>query len=68
MSQERRNYTIPKFTREQMEWLELICPENLDANATHAQLAYSQGRRSVLNDIRSHVSYVVREINAPKSL
>ena len=67
MSQETRN-TIPKFTQEQLAWLERVCPENLDQKATHAELAYSQGRRSVLNDIKLHVSYVVRDLNTPKSL
>lgn len=67
MSQETRK-TIPKFTQEQLAWLELICTENLDPKATHAELAYAQGRRSVLNDIKLHVSYVVREVNTPKSL
>lgn len=68
MSQENQKYIAPKFTKEQLEWLELICPENLDPHASHAELAYSQGRRSVLNQVRLHISYVVRDVNTPRSL
>lgn len=67
MSQDTRK-TIPKFTQEQLAWLEFSCPENLDPKATHAELAYSQGRRSVLNEIKLHTSYVVRDLNPAKSL
>ena len=71
MSQDTRKEQrkpIPKFTREQLEWLELICPEKLDENATFAQLQFNQGRRSLLNDVRLHVQYVVKDINTPRSL
>lgn len=44
-----------KFTRKQLEWLEGIFIENLNENATHEDLLRAQGKRIVINKIRSCV-------------
>lgn len=45
----------PQFTRKQLQWLEGIFRENLNEDATYEQLLRSQGKRIVINKVRSLV-------------
>lgn len=67
MSQEIRN-KAPKFTKEQLDWLESRFPENLNYSADPLALARSQGERNVLFSIRQEIAYVVADVNRPRSL
>lgn len=45
--------TIPKFTLEQLEWLDKAFPENIDNKATSEELFISLGSRRVIKRIES---------------
>lgn len=45
--------TIPKFTLEQLEWLDKAFPENIDIKATSEELFISLGSRRVIKRIES---------------
>lgn len=68
MTPQNKRNIVPKFTPEQLEWLEIMFPENLVDSATPLELARSQGSRQVLYAIRQHLANIVRNIDTPKSL
>lgn len=45
--------TIPKFTLEQLEWLDKAFPENINTKATSEELFINLGSRRVIKRIES---------------
>lgn len=54
---------IPKFTLEQVEWLELAFPENINTTADANALFINLGERRVIKRVRSICEDNLRAIN-----
>lgn len=53
MSNQSIHKTIPVFTKEQIEWLDKVFPENIDVKATEGELYINLGSRRVVKRIQS---------------